>query len=262
MRRWLALSVVLALPAIHPASAQDTVQVSVKTTGGEVRRTCTEWHSEAIYILTADSREPGPAGEAYLNRLARAIGRRLVHVSPDSAVLFASFAARIATSGAVTDLRLLSSSGRDGFDMDAHFAAMLKPGDEYVTPAPPGMPDSFTVLISFGRHEDGSDRLVKHRWCPAAPYPWNAGPVYPETSTIWRTTVTAHVKFTVDTSNAIDPYSVAMQDSVSDAFSAATIRYLRGLGYLSAEFDGVRERQMLTKAVRFVPGDSLAGKEP
>ena len=244
------------------AAAQDTVRVAVKLPRGVVERACTEWHSEAIFILTADSRDPGPGAEEYLERLARAIGRRLIHVSPDSAVLFASFGARIVRSGAVSDLRLLSSSGHEGFDMDARIAAALKPGDEYVTPAPSGMPDSFTVLISFGRHEDGSDRLVKHCWCPAAPLPWNATPEYPLTSTIWRVPVTVHVHFTVDTMNAIDPYTVALQDSLSDIFSAATMRYVSGLGYLSAEFDGTRERQALATAVRFVPPDSIAARTP
>ena len=93
-----------------------------------MQRACTEWHSEAIFILTADSRDPGPDGEAYLARLARAIGRRLTHVSPDSAVLFASFGARIAKSGAISDLRLLSSSGHEGFDMDARTAAIAQAG--------------------------------------------------------------------------------------------------------------------------------------
>ena len=257
----LAIVSVFALGA-GSAAAQDTVRVAVKLPRGEVNRACTEWHSEAIFILTADSRDPGPDAEAYLSRLARAIGRRLVHVSPDSAVLFASFGARIVKSGAVSDLRLLSSSGREGFDMDARRAAQLKPGDEYVIAAPPAMPDSFTVLISFGRHEDGSDHLVKHRWCPAAPLPWNAAPVYPEANTIWRVPVSVHVNFTVDTANAIDPYSVALQDSLSDIFSAATIRYVSSLGYLSAEFDGTRERQSLTKDVRFIPPDSAAAPTP
>jgi hypothetical protein len=257
----LAIVFVLVLGAAR-AAAQDTVQVAVKLPRGEVQRACTEWHSEAIFILTADSRDPGPDAEAYLRRLARAIGRRLGHISPDSAVLFASFGARIAKSGAVSDLRLLSSSGRQGFDMDARRAAQLKPGDEYVIPAPPAMPDSFTVLISFGRHEDGSDHLVKHRWCPAAPLPWNGTPVYPEANTIWRVPVSVHVNFTVDTANAIDPYSVALQDSASDIFAAATIRYVSSLGYLSAEFDGTRERQSLTKEVRFIPPDSVAARTP
>ena len=261
MTRSLILLVAMVLAAAPRAPAQDTVLVAVKVTAGEVRRACTDWHSEAVYVITADSRDPGSGGAAYLDRLAFAIGRRLGHVSPDSAVLFASFAARIVTSGAVSDLRLLSSSGREGFDMDARVAASLKPGDRYVTPAPPGMTDSFTVLISFGRSLDGADRLVKHRWCPAMPLPWNATPEYPVTNTIWRTPVTTHVRFTVDTTNAIDPFSIALQDSISDIFSAATIRYVSTLGYLSAEFDGRRERESLTQAIRFIPPDSTDGRE-
>ena len=258
MKRLTVVPFVLLLAA-PPSVAQDTVHVPVKTARTIVQRECTEWHSEAIYLLTADSRDPGPAGQAYLDRLARAIGRRLVHVSPDSAVLFASFGAQVVKDGSVSGLRLLTSSGREGFDMDARRAAALKPGDEYVTAAPAGMPDSFTVLISFGRHQDGSDRLVKHRWCPAWPLPWNGPPVYPETSTIWRVPVSVHVLFTVDTANAVDPYSIALQDSVSDIFSGAARRYVGALGYLSAEFDGVRERQTFLKEILFVAADSARG---
>ena len=261
MRRPIVIPFVLMLIAA-PAVAQDTVHVPVKTARDIVQRECTEWHSEAIFILTADSRDPGPAGQAYLDRLAHAIGRRLAHVSPDSAVLFASFGAQVGKDGTIWRLRMISSSGRAGFDMDALRSAALKPGDAYVTPAPAGMPDSFTVLISFGRHQDGSDRLVKHQWCPAWPLPWNGAPVYPETSTIWRMPVSVHVQFTVDTANAVDPFSIAIQDSVSDAFSTASRRYVGALGYLSAEFDGTRERQTMIKEIRFVPTDSLRPTTP
>ena len=81
------------------------------------------------------------------------------------------------------------------------------------------------------------------------------------TNTIWRTPVTTHVLFTVDTTNAIDPFSVALQDSVSDIFSAATVHYVNALGYLSAEFDGRRERQTVVKEIHFIPPDSTGGSD-
>ena len=56
-----------------------------------------------------------------------------------------------------------------------------------------------------------------------------------------------------------ETYSIALQDSVSDIFSGAARRYVGALGYLSAEFDGVRERQTFLKEILFVAADSARG---
>ncbi len=255
MRRTTVLLLALApLVASGRAAAQDSVRRAVTLPlGATMTRQCAQWLSEGILILTADSRDPGPAAPAYLARLAAAMERRLMHVSTDSSVLVSSFAARLIRSGSVSGLLLLRPSGRDGFDMDARVAADFAKGDPILVAMPPSVPDSLVVLISIGRRQDGSDFIVRHQWCPAAPLPNNPPPEYPATAMLWRSRSTIRVRFMVDSTGTVDSASVNILDPTNQAFTEALRRYFAKQRYLAAEFDGVKEKQQFRKSVTFVP---------
>jgi TonB family protein len=249
------LVVLLAIGAFAGSlCAQDSVKREVKLANGTViSRKCAEWKSEGILILPAGAYEPGAAGLAYFTRLAAIMERRMVHVAVDSAVLVASFAARVLRSGATVDVRLLRGSGRGGFDMDAQRVATLPPGDPMIEPTPASMPDSFPIFLSFGRKRDGGPDLVSHLACPAAPYPTNPKPEYPIAQTLSRTRNVVRAKFTVDTMGVVDTAGVVILEETTDAFEQAALDYLAHLKFLPMEFDGRKEQQVITRSIVFEP---------
>jgi TonB family protein len=259
----LAVATVASVVPGVRASAQDSVRKTVKLpTGAVITRSCAVWHSEGIVILTADSRDAGKQATAYLEKLAAAMERRLHHIAPDTTALVTSFAARLIRNGAVSDVRLMRPSGREGFDMDARLAADLARGDPILVAMPASVPDSLVVLVSIGRRQDGTDFLVKHEYCPAIPFPSNPAPEYPVTATIWRARATVRVRYTVDSLGAVDSASVTMLDPTSDAFENAVMLYLRKSRYLPAAFDGGMERQIFTRSIVFVPPEESSPASP
>ena len=251
-----ALFLFLALAAAVRADAQDSVRREVTlASGGTITRECAAWRSEGVAVLPADARDPGPDASAYLAKLAKAIERRVDHPVTDSQVRVASFAARVLRDGQVMLTRLVRGSEHAGFDMAAQRAASFVASDPDLVPMPPGMPDSFTVLISFGRRADGSDFLVSHVRCPVVPYPDNPKPVYPVQQTITRSRVRVRVRFLVDTAGLVDTASVVLLDPVSDAFEAATMTYLSKLRYLPEDFDGEKQRVRIERTVTIMPPD-------
>jgi hypothetical protein len=234
------------------AAAQDTLTRDVKLASGQViTRKCATWESEGILILTADPRKTGKDAEAYLAQLATEMERRLTHVAKDSVALVAAFAARVMRDGSVGRVRLMTPSGRAGFDMEAQRALTIDSSDALLAPMPAGMPDSLNVYISIGRNENGSKFLVPHESCSAVPYPNNPMPVYPLEATISRSRTVIETSFVVDTTGMVDTTSIRVLTETSNAFGDATLDYLATLKYVPAEFDGRKERQEVFKSVEF-----------
>lgn len=260
MKRSLGVFLVLGAMAVaERASAQDSVRREVKLPSGTtVTRMCARWRSEGVVVIGADARAPGGAAAEYFVQLGKAMERRLSHISPDTTVLVASFAARVQRSGEVDHIRLLKGSSSEGFDMAAQQAALIGPSSRDLLPLPVGVPDSFTVLISFGRRRDGSDFQVVHVACPAFPFPDNPKPEFPSAGTLTRTRVQVRVRYVVDTLGTVDPASLEILEPASDAFVAATIFYVSKLRYLPEDFDGVVQWRMITRPVLFIPPDEQA----
>ena len=253
MMRFRAVVLLMACClAAQGASAQDTLSRDVKLPSGAIiTRKCAAWESEGILILTADPRKTGKDAEAYLALLATEMERRLTHMAKDSVVLTATFAGRVLRTGSVGGVRLMTGSGRAGFDMEAQRALTFAPSDALISPMPDGMPDSLNVFISIGRKEDGGKFLVPHESCAAVPYPNNPKPVYPLEATISRTRTVIHTSFVVDTTGMVDTASIKVLTETTDAFGDATLDYLSTLKYLPAEFDGRKQRQEVFRDVEF-----------
>jgi TonB family protein len=173
-----------------------------------------------------------------------------------------AFGARLIRSGSVSNLLLIKASGREGFDMDARVAADFARGDPILVAMPASVPDSLVVLIAIGRHQDGSNFMLRHEWCPAAALPDNPPPEYPTTATIWRSRATVRVRYAVDSLGGVDSASVAMLDPTSTVFENAVLLYLRKARYLPAEFDGAPERQTFTRSIVFVPPEDSTAASP
>jgi len=254
MRIPLAAAIVLASAAA--LAAQDSVQREVKLPSGAViKRTCATWRAEGVAIIPADARDPGGKAASYFTLLSQVIEGRLARVATDSTVLVASFAARVTTDGAVNGLRLIKGSGRAGFDMAARQAATFTPDDHDRLPMPAGMPDSLTVLISFGRRRDGSDFLVSHVRCPAMLLPDAPKPDYPVSATLTRSRYNVRVRYPVDTSGLVDTAQVVFVDQTPDAFGLATLAYLLKVRYLPEDLDGERRVAWIERTIVFVPPD-------
>lgn len=251
MRRSLATLPAIALLLAH-AAAQDSVQRDVQLPSGTtVTRTCASWKAEGVTVMGTDPRTKYLAAQMYYPSLAKAIERRLDYYSKDSAVLVASFAARIVRGGWVSGVTLVKPSEHTGFNLAAQRAAGITANDPDVVPTPSGMPDSAPILIVFGEKGDGSLYQVTHVRCAPMPYPDNPAPDYPMAETIIRSEYHVLARYLVDTTGKVDSASIQIEESASEAFAQATIAYLSKIRYLPEEFDGVKERLPMERTIVF-----------
>lgn len=257
MRRALVLFALFSCASYQAANAQRALSQSVTlATGVTVARVCDQITQEGVDIASLDTR-PLPASSAqYFADLSQVIARRVgtPAASPPRTVVYGALLLRDGSLRQQFPVQQSGSRALDGRIADALSRSLTDGSGAQTSPV---IPDSLRVLITFGRHEDGSPFLASHTHCPAVAYPGNPPAVAPpSTSELPRSII---VRAVVSPAGRVDTATVRMDDASDDRMIAPAMAAISQMRFVPAEFDGAKVAERIEIVVPFAQGEGAEG---
>lgn len=249
--RQILLALTLLVVSAASSAGQMAVEDHVSLPGGAtLARTCRQSRAEGISIDVVDTRHVPANAVDYLDNLRKRVARRFWASAVDVPRM-AAWGVMLLHDGSLTNAYPVSRADDRTFDDATAEALAIHASDPYLVRVPEEIPDSLSLLVTFGRANDGSPFVTSHVECPVIAMPDEPAPVVPRNAT--RPSGDALLRFVIDTAGQADSSTAVVLEATDEAYAAAALAIVPRLRYVPATFDSVRVRAQIEQRLTFVP---------